>query len=735
MPRSRRGLPALLPMLLLLTLGLCVTAGARAASAPPLAAFATVTGTVQAVAVSGNTLFIGGEFTTAAGRSNLAAINLQSGAVDTNWIADTDGPVHALAVSVDGATLYLGGEFTRVRGLDRQNIAAVGTATGAVLAWNPGADGAVRALARSADRQTLYLGGDFSVAGGLARDRIASVSLAIPVGADGVAQTGGALPWHPLADAPVHVIALDEGGGRVYAGGEFTVIGGQSRTGLAALSVASAAALAWNPALQAGARVRALALHEGALYAGGLFQAGGRANLVAFDAVSAAPRAWDGGIDGEVRALALLGARPRLYAGGGFAFARDEQGALQPRARLAAFRIDAAAPALMAWSPDGDDMVAALMPRADGSMLYTGGAFTIIAGAARAGLAAFPVAVPLTVIDPPGGSMQAPTTASLSCEDRTGAGCLRICYRSDEEEGEEEEETEEEEPQVPADCTTAGDDPLTVAVADTTLRFFSEDADGNREPLRTERYAVDDVAPVTVVSLPSGLYGSDTIAAVTLTCADDHPDFPCTIYYTLDGSAPNASSLVYQAPIALAALFPDPGIPPAEVDPLLHLAGTVVLRVSAVDDAGNVETPRSSVYEIDLAPPQVVPTHPSGNYTAPQSMGLICNDGAGSGCVDMFYTLNGALPALDEAGEPLPPARRYQGSFSLDSAATVSVLAIDRAGNSAAGIVAVYAFTAPAADTRSGVGAIDGSVLIVLLAALMARRVSVRAQIGARRRR
>jgi hypothetical protein len=55
-----------------------------------------------------------------------------------------NGPVHALAVI--GNTVYAGGEFTSVFGTRRKSIAAIDAASGKPTAWNPGADGEIRTL-------------------------------------------------------------------------------------------------------------------------------------------------------------------------------------------------------------------------------------------------------------------------------------------------------------------------------------------------------------------------------------------------------------------------------------------------------------------------------------------------------------------------------------------------------------------------------------------------------------
>src|SRR5262245_31871645 len=61
------------------------------------------------------------------------------------YLPSTNGTVNAVAAS--GGTIYIGGSFTMVGASARNNIAAIDAATGNVKAWNPNANGAVFALA------------------------------------------------------------------------------------------------------------------------------------------------------------------------------------------------------------------------------------------------------------------------------------------------------------------------------------------------------------------------------------------------------------------------------------------------------------------------------------------------------------------------------------------------------------------------------------------------------------
>src|SRR5262249_27763497 len=151
---------------------------------------------------------------------------------------------------------------TSMGGLRRDGIAALDATTGAATSWNPGAGGGpfpnptgVLALAASAGK--IYAGGEFSSIGGQARNFIAALDSA----------TGAATSWNPNANGLVRTVAVD--GGTVYAGGEFTSVGGRGRNYIAALDTASGAATGWNP--NANANVFAIATSGDAVYTGGQF--------------------------------------------------------------------------------------------------------------------------------------------------------------------------------------------------------------------------------------------------------------------------------------------------------------------------------------------------------------------------------------------------------------------------------------------------------------------------------
>ena len=114
---------------------------------PDPASFPHVVGVVRAAVSDGaGGWYIGGSFTSvgAMRRDGLAHIR-SDGTVDPGWdpspsnfsvvYGDTGPVVDALAVS--GSTLYVGGDFTIVGGQTRMGLAALSTATGEATSWNP----------------------------------------------------------------------------------------------------------------------------------------------------------------------------------------------------------------------------------------------------------------------------------------------------------------------------------------------------------------------------------------------------------------------------------------------------------------------------------------------------------------------------------------------------------------------------------------------------------------------
>ena len=156
----------------------------------PVAKYPKVNGSVHAVEPDGQGgWFIGGGFTTVGGRprTNLAHITA-TGEVNTNWVAQATGGAERGRVSrlvLEGATLYVGGTFTNLGGLLRPYAGAVDPGTGAVKPWAPQPDSEILAMAVSPT--AVYLAGKFSSLGGLARRYVGATDKT----------TGQALAWNP----------------------------------------------------------------------------------------------------------------------------------------------------------------------------------------------------------------------------------------------------------------------------------------------------------------------------------------------------------------------------------------------------------------------------------------------------------------------------------------------------------------------------------------------------------
>jgi outer membrane protein assembly factor BamB len=330
-------------------------------------------GRVNTIAVSGDTVYIGGSFTEvrtqnglAVARSRLAAINASTGKL-MDWAPQVNRPVSALAVN--GGRVYAGGVFTRAGGERHNYVALIDAATGEVdHTFDAGTDLPVRALAASGGH--LYLGGEFGTVKGKDRSRLARV--------DGVT---GELDsnWTPAANGPVRTLELSPDSSRLYAGGEFTTISEKTRRNLAAL-VASTGDLdtSWLRDYPGRPVYDVQASGPRVYVAGG--GTGGEA--AAFDASTGAPL-WNLKGDGDFQAVAYLDGQ--VYFGGHFRVLDDGT----RRKRLLA--VAANTGALSEWNPKADRGVWALEEDALNTQTYVGGDFTKISGQPREGYAQFSV--------------------------------------------------------------------------------------------------------------------------------------------------------------------------------------------------------------------------------------------------------------------------------------------------------------------------------------------------------
>lgn len=208
---------------------------------------AQIDGVAWTQAIAGDTVFVGGEFTTArpagaaAGvntspRANLMAYTLSTG-VMTSWNPGANGAIKSIVASPDGSTIYVGGTFTTIAGVSRSRIAAFSAATGALLPWNPAPNGPVSDIAVRGN--TVWIGGDFSWIGGASRVRIASVS----------ATTSKALPFTATLTGGygVRAIVVDPTGSKVVVAGSFESANGSTNPGrgMAALDAITGASMPW----------------------------------------------------------------------------------------------------------------------------------------------------------------------------------------------------------------------------------------------------------------------------------------------------------------------------------------------------------------------------------------------------------------------------------------------------------------------------------------------------------
>lgn len=215
------------------------TAGVTADALPTV----QINGIVWTQVVVGNTVYAGGQFSTArpAGaapgtstvrRYNLLAFDIRTGKLITSFAPVINGAVRALAVSPDNKTLYVGGAFTAVNGKKRLRFAALST-FGALRLQAQSFNKDVHAIA--AVGSTVYVGGAFTKVGKYDRSRLASLA----------AGTGALKSWNPNANSTVLALTLTPNRTSLVVGGNFSRIGSSANCGMSRLSLGAGKVQSW----------------------------------------------------------------------------------------------------------------------------------------------------------------------------------------------------------------------------------------------------------------------------------------------------------------------------------------------------------------------------------------------------------------------------------------------------------------------------------------------------------
>ncbi|MGL4596003.1 MAG: T9SS type A sorting domain-containing protein [Bacteroidia bacterium] len=334
----------------------------------------TPDGPIYALLMNGPTLLVAGNFTTILSEQRKWACGIDSLGVLTDWEPNTDGPIYAMAIDQIDNYIYIGGDFQYV-GVDlRIRIAKVDSTYGHPIGW-PGPysvwrvqppDQPVRTIVPYLNK--VYLGGDFTVLGGYPRTGLAALDQ----------YTGDVDAFDANVVGKVYSIVAQ--GGELFLGGKFTSVAGYGRSNLASISILNVLQ-SWNPA--ADNTVYCIVPYNNTILAGGDFQRIGLdsiSRLARIDNNTGQALAWNPMINGRVNAI--LSQQGRIIAGGEFTGAG---GVL--RSNLFSYDLSTKQPDNWKPIPNGEIFSMALT----NDTLYLAGNFSLVNGQFRQRMAAIDV--------------------------------------------------------------------------------------------------------------------------------------------------------------------------------------------------------------------------------------------------------------------------------------------------------------------------------------------------------
>ena len=202
----------------------------------------TSSGSVRALAQTGNTIVAGGTFTqvqnhgggTTYNRNNLFSFDATTGAVNPNFAPNLDGLVHAVVISPDGVGVLVGGEFHNVNGVRDVALVEVRVSDGSIVSTFkvPSLDGAIFTMTVVGTR--LLIGGQFKHVGGKAIAYLAALNATTGAVDSTFTATFTGLnnPANPGSNL-VYKIDVSPNGQRLVVIGNFMQVNGSDRPQIA----------------------------------------------------------------------------------------------------------------------------------------------------------------------------------------------------------------------------------------------------------------------------------------------------------------------------------------------------------------------------------------------------------------------------------------------------------------------------------------------------------------------
>jgi hypothetical protein len=336
----------------------------------------TINGLILSMTVSGGSLYVAGNF-----NKVVEKLDVLTGVPDPQFTQGGAGP-QVNVVVLSGNTLYVGGAFSSYGGVPSHNIAKVDAITGAVDgAFSQAAvvSGVVSGIAIAGN--SLYLAGAVPSSASAGNSSIGITRLNAATGAPDMAFASG-----PGIGGASTISVV---GNSLYIGGFFGTYGGTPASHFAVFDVLSGVADA-NVLAQGGTDgpVSTLLLDNTSLYVGGAFAHYGTQPDLALAKIDSRTGALDttftqptglvrsGPVAGQVNALARSGSS--LYVGGNFNSYRGQPAPSLVKVDALNGNIDTAFTQLSGFSNSTSATITALAT--SGTSLYVGGAFTSYRG-------------------------------------------------------------------------------------------------------------------------------------------------------------------------------------------------------------------------------------------------------------------------------------------------------------------------------------------------------------------